>query len=164
MGDADGVEVRPNSIRLFFVWKGRQRETLTLNGKPMKPTQANILHARRVAADIRKRIALGTFSLAEFFPDSPRAERAPVHTFGHLADQWLKSVSQLEEATRDQYSNAVAMWKRLLGSATPIDVLTHQALAATLGAHDWASPHSFNNYMIPLRGIFAFEYRGPARR
>ena len=36
----DGVEVRANSIRLFFVFNGRQRRTLKTNGVPLPPTPA----------------------------------------------------------------------------------------------------------------------------
>lgn len=161
MGRGDGVEVRATSIRLFFVHEGRRcKETLTLNGKPLKPTAPNIAHAHRVAEAIRKRLDNGTFSMAEFFPDSPRAALGAPRTFGQLADDWLKSKTGLEAATVDQYRNAAAMWKRILGASTPIETLTHQKLAATLGEHPWSSAKAFNNYMIPLRGIFAFEYRG----
>lgn len=158
-----GVEARETSIRIKFVIDGETiRERLTLNGKSLPPTPANLKYANRVAADVRRRIAAGTFDYAEFFPESPRAVQSTdtTATFGSLADLWLESKGQLEAATKNQYDNAVAMWKRLLGENTPLDKLTHQVLAARIGGHPWASPKSCNNYLIPLRGIFAFEYRG----
>lgn len=156
-----GVEARETSIRIKFVLNGETiRERLTLNGKSLPPTPANLKYAARVAADIRRRIAAGTFDYAEFFPDSARAAADGTTTFGALADLWLKSKGQLEAATKDQYGNAVEMWKRLLVADTPLDSLTHQVLAAKIGGHPWASPKSCNNYLIPLRGIFEFEYRG----
>ena len=91
----DGVEIRPKSIRLSFVDPDgvRRRETLTLNGVPMKPTAANVAYARLQADKLRRAIELGTFQLADFFPDSPRAEEATPDprptTFGPLADLWL---------------------------------------------------------------------------
>jgi integrase len=163
--NGDGVEIRPNSVRLFFVDPNgeRRRETLTLNGKPMRPTAANIAHAHRQADKIRKAIELGTFDLCEFFPDSPRAQKdhqAPA-TFGRLAAMWLDAQGELGAATRGQYKNAISIWKQLLGDDTPIDKLTHQVVASKLGKHPWASAKLFNNYLIPLRGIFEFEYSGP---
>lgn len=157
-----GVEARETSIRIKFVIDGETiRERLTVNGKSLPPTPANLKYANRVAADIKRRIAQGTFDYAEFFPDSPRAKPAGnTPTFGSLADLWLESKGQLEAATKDQYTNAVKMWKRILGADKPLDQLTHQVLAARIGGHPWASPKSCNNYLIPLRGIFEFEYRG----
>lgn len=156
-----GVEVRKNSIRLFFIHEGeRIKETLTLNGAPLPPTPANLKYATRVAGEIRKKIAQGLFDIADFFPDSPRANVKPPNSFGAIADLWLESKGQLQAATKDQYGNAVAMWKKLLGERKTIDQLTYQVLSAKIGGHPWASAKSANNYLIVLRGIFAFEYHG----
>lgn len=157
-----GVEARETSIRIKFVLDGETiRERLTLNGKSLLPTPSNLKYANRVAADVRRRIAQGSFDYAEFFPDSKRAKADQgTQNFGTLADLWLESKGQLEAATKDQYGNAVEMWKRMLGADTPLEKLTHQVLAAKIGGHPWASPKSCNNYLIPLRGIFEFEYRG----
>lgn len=162
----DGVEIRPKSIRLFFVDPDsvRRRETLTLNGVPMKPTAANVAYARRQADKLRRAIELSTFQLADFFPDSPRAKEATADPrptmFGPLADLWLDAQGELAHATRAQCRGAIAFWKQLLGADTPLDQLTHQVLAAKLGRYPCASAKLFNNYLIPLRGIFAFEYTG----
>lgn len=156
-----GVETRATSIRLKFVLDGQPvKARLTQGGKSLLPTPANVKYAHRVAADIKRRLAVGTFDFAEFFPDSPRAGITSVSTFGALADLWLESKGQLEVATRNQYANAIGMWKRLLGGDTPLDRLGHQVLAAKIGGHPWASAKSCNNYLIPLRGIFEFEFRG----
>lgn len=158
-----GIEARGTSIRIKFVLNGETiRERLTVNGKSLPPTPANLKYANRVAAEIKRRIGQGVFDFAEFFPDSPRARAgdAEAKTFGSLADLWLDSKGQLEAATKDQYRNAVAIWKRLLGADTELAKLTHQVLAAKIGGHPWASAKSCNNYLIPLRGILEFEYRG----
>lgn len=156
-----GVEVRDTSIRIWFAYEGQEyKERLTVNGKSLKPTPANLKYANNVAAEIKKRIALGNFDLTEFFPDSPRAQQRASNSFGALADMWLQSKGQLADATKDQYANAVIMWKELLGERTPIEKLTDKLLAAKIGGHAWASPKSANNYLIVLRGIFAFEYTG----
>ena len=52
-----GVEVRESSIRIKFVLHGEPvKERVTLNGKSLEPTPANIKYATRLAADIRRRI------------------------------------------------------------------------------------------------------------
>lgn len=148
-----GVEIRASSIRIKFVLNGETvRERLAV-----PPTPANIKYATRLAADIRRAIAQGTFTFAEFFPESVRGD---TNTFGYVAGQWLDSKGQLEDATRDQYRNAVAFWKGLLGADEPMRALTYKVLSAKIGKHPWASAKSANNYLIALRGIFAFEYSG----
>lgn len=162
--DRDGVEIRSSSLRLFFVWNGvRYRETLTVNGEPLKPTARNIAHARTQAAEIKKALGNRTFVLADFFPDSSHAGVKTANNFGDAADSWLASMGHIEVSTRDQYTNAVEMWKRVLGADRPLDYYTHAALKTKLGTHGWASARSFNNYMIVLRGIFALhmEARSP---
>lgn len=152
-----GVETREASIRISFTWRAeRCRENLDL-----KPTPANLKHAARLVAEINREIALGTFVYGKHFPDSPRAAKRPAPTFGNLAKAWLKTCSHLAPATLDQYTNAVAVWERILGKDTLVSDLTYQVLAAKIGGERWASPKSHNNYLIPLRGIFEFEYHGP---
>lgn len=156
-----GVEVRQSSIRIQFVLDGETcRERLIVDGKPLLPTPGNLRTAELISQQIKKRIAQGTFDYAEFFPESARAKVKPPNAFGVVADLWLESKGQLEAATKDQYNNAVAFWKRLLGDDKPIDKLTYQVLASKIGSHPWASAKSANNYLIVLRGIFGFEYTG----
>ena len=162
MGRGDGVEVREGSIRIFFVDASgtRIRETMMVDGKPLKPTTANIAAARRLAARIRKEIELGTFHSGEHFPHSKRAAEAPAQTFGVLADNWLLSKGHLAPATRNQYRNAVVFWKTLLGESTPIERLAHDYLAKKIGAYPWASAKARNNYLIPLRGLLGLHFHG----
>lgn len=162
MGRGNGVELRENSIRLFFVWEGKRcKETLTVGGRPMKPTPANLKFAERTAAEIRSRIRLGTFVLADFFPDSPRAGQpsASQATFGGMCDTWLETKGRLAAKTLNQYRNALEVWKSLLGAATPMAALSHGKVAAKVGGHPWASAKLLNNYLIPLRGVFALAQR-----
>jgi integrase len=157
----DGVEIREVSIRLTFRIDGVERkETLRTGGKPLAPTPANVKYARRLAAEIRRKIEIGGFNYAEYFPDSIHAVVEMPKTFGDLADLWMDSKGQLEDATRDQYSTAVRLWKSMFGEKTPVPALTYQVLAARIGKYPWTSPKAHNNYLIALRGIFEFEYRG----
>lgn len=162
MGDNDGVEIRPASIRLFFVWQGtRHKETLTVGGKPMKPTAPNILHAKRTAREIRRAIELGAFNLADFFPDSPRAtmRSASAATFGEMCAAWLKTKGRCAKKTRDQYRNALEVWKRVLGADKPIAKMTHGYVSSKIGGEPWSSAKLLNNYLICLRGVFALAGR-----
>ncbi len=157
-----GVEVRDSSIRIKFVLDGKTiTERITLNGKSLPPTPANIKYATRLSADVRRSIAQGLFSFAEFFPDSPRAKtNERVHeTFEHLADLWLEAQGRLAAATRDQYATAVRFWKKMLGNMLVKDI-SHKHLAAKIGGYPWPSAKTHNNYLIALRGIFDLEYRG----
>jgi integrase len=158
-----GIEVRGNSIRLNFTYKGEPcKETLRTGGAALAATPANLKYANRLAADIRRQIDLGTFDYAEYFPDSPRAQAMSggPDTFGKLADMWLESKGQLEAATLDQYGTAVRFWKQMLGEDTPVVALTYQVLSSKIGKHPWPSPKAHNNYLIALRGIFDFEFSG----
>ena len=159
-----GVEVRDTSIRIKFVYKGETvRERLTINGKAMPPTAANLKFAHRQAALIRTAIDNGTFTWEHFFPESKRALQAAQEnddSLGTLADTWLKAQGTLSAATRDQYGTAVRFWKRVLGATTPLPKITHKVLAAKIGEYPWPSAKTHNNYLIALRGILALEYRG----
>lgn len=158
----DGVEVRKTSIRLFFVWrKRRYKETLKVNGKPLAPTPPNLKHAARLAAEIRRKIELDTFAIADYFPDSRHAG-APSHdaaTFGHWCDSWLKTKGRLATKTLNQYRNALGVWQDVFGRNTPMAKITHATIAEKVGSHQWASAKLLNNYLIALRGVFALAGR-----
>ncbi|MFT3815228.1 MAG: tyrosine-type recombinase/integrase [Acidovorax sp.] len=160
----NGVEIREKSIRLFFVHEGQRcRETLTVAGKPAAPTAANVKYAHRVAAEIRDKLRLGTFVLAEYFPDSPRAASigptAVEKNFGQWCDLWLETKGRLAKRTLSQYTSALKVWQSLLGAETPMTKLTHAVISAKVGGHPWKSAKLLNNYLIPLRGVFALAKR-----
>lgn len=164
MGFRNGVEVREKSIRLFFVHNGeRCRETLTVAGKPAAPTAANVKYAHRVAAEIRDKIRLGTFALAEYFPESPRAashgQAAEEKNFGQWCELWLETKGRLAKRTLTQYRNALTIWQSLLGTEATMDRLTHATVAAKVGGYPWKSAKLLNNYLIPLRGVFVLAGR-----
>ena len=157
-----GVETRDSSIRIKFDFEGETiRERLTVNGVALPPTPANLKYAKNLGQKIREKIANGTFVYEEYFPESPRAKLKTPTSFGSVADMWFKTKGQLEAATRNQYKNGINVWNSILGADKPMDRLTYQVLASTIGGHSWASGKSANNYLIVLRGIFAFHYNGP---
>lgn len=114
-GSGSNVEVRPNSIRLEFVpvpGGPRVRRTLMIAGKVAAPTPPNIKYAHRIAAEIRERIRLGTFSIVEYFPVSGLAGDAA--TVSGRLDIWFDA-QRVEHSTRAGYSSAVKFWKACFG-------------------------------------------------
>jgi integrase len=168
--EGTGVEVRDSSIRIRFVGLDGEvyRERLTTpEGKPLAPTAGNLRAAENTARAIRKAVALGTFTWAEFFPASRAAlaARAAVpaveeETLGALLDLWLKSKGNLPERSRLNYASAVRFWKRLLGEHTAIRAITHKRLRAEIGGYPWPSVKRMNDQLIGLRGAFALEFNG----
>lgn len=161
--EGTGVEARENSIRVRFLYQGEVvRERLMVNGTAMLPTPANMKYATRLVAEVKKQIALGQFDYAEYFPDSPRvaALKQDPARFSVLAKLWLQSKGKKSAATKDQYATAVRFWERLFGEKMLVKDLTHTVLASKIGAYDWPSAKTHNNYMIALRGTLGMEYRG----
>lgn len=155
-----GVEIREASIRIKFSLHGvSYRERVTANGVALAPTVANIKYANRLACEVRRSIELGTFRWEDYFPDSKHSQQTAVSSFGTVANQWLATKGALTKATQAQYANAVRVWLDILGDVS-MEALTYQTLASRIGGHPWASGKLANNYLIPLRGIFAFYYAG----
>jgi integrase len=152
-----GVEVRENAIRVTFSWQGkRHRETLDL-----APTPPNVKFALRLVEEIKRKIEVGTFEYCAFFPDSKHAGvgAGQASSLASMSEMWLKTKGRLAAATLSQYRNALLFWQRHLGADTPIDELTHGKIAAVVGSHPWPSAKLCNNYLIPLRGVFALAGR-----
>lgn len=161
MGRIQGVEIRGNSIRIVFSLDGKQhKERLTVNGKALAPSAPNLKYAARIAEEVRRKIALRVFNWLDYFPDSKQAKTASPTTFGKLADMWLDTKRHLVDGTVSGYECSIGIWKKMFGEDTQIDKITHQLLASKIGGHPWPSAQTVNNYLITLRGIMAFEYRG----
>lgn len=73
----------------------------------MPPTQANLKHAHRVAAEIRDKIRVGIFSIAEYFPVSGAGG---ARTVGDHLDAWL-GTKRIESSSRAGYESAIKFWK-----------------------------------------------------
>jgi len=154
--DGSGVEPREKSIRVNFTLDSTwQRVRLAL-----PPTPANIRYAEKLVDRVRKAIARGTFDWAEYFPDTPQAKKAkPAHSFGQWCTLWLDTKGRLSKNTLSQYRNALEVWQGLLGKDTAMERLTHAVVAAKVGKTPWKSAKLLNNYLIPLRGVFALAGR-----
>lgn len=154
--DGSGVEPREKSIRVNFTLNGKwQRVRLAL-----PPTTVNLRYAEKLVDRVRKAVARGTFDWAEFFPDAPQAKKAkPAHTFKQWCDLWLDTKGRLAKNTLSQYRNALEVWQGLLGPESAMESLSHAVVAAKVGKTPWKSAKLLNNYLIPLRGVFALAGR-----
>lgn len=148
--DRRGLEDRGDSIRVSFYWRGRRhRETLRL-----APTATNLTYAARLRAEILRKIEIGTFRYADYFPDSPfAAESAPaVKTFKDVAEAWLNG-GELAKSTKNGYR------KILEGHLYPaigdqsIASISYLRLTEVLSSADW-SKKTRNNVLICIRRPF----------
>lgn len=154
--EGTGVEARGQSIRVNFTFDGVWRRAKVA----MPPTPANMKAAAKLVVQVKKAINNGTFTWADYFPDSLEAKVvADAKSFGQWCDLWFKSKGQLASKTKNQYRNSLGIWKGLLGDDTAMAKLTHTKVAAVVGGEPWKSAKLLNNYLITLRGVFAFAGR-----
>lgn len=142
-----GLEIRERSLRIAFVFEGQShRRTLELNGAPLAPTPANIKHARRLAAEIKDKIRLGVFSMAEYFPAF--GDTGSLTVAGQL-ERWLET-QRLESSTLAGYASAVRFWTAHLGDKSARG-LKHSDILAALAKRPDLSGKTVNNYVSVLR-------------
>ncbi|CAB4126089.1 XerC Integrase [uncultured Caudovirales phage] len=135
MGGKNGLEVRASSMRVKFTVDGvRHAETLMLNGEPMAPTPANLKYAARLAAEIRQKIAHGTFSLVETFPASGKG---PGLTVADHLQTWLDS-QRLEESTRRGYNSIRKFWAGQIGHIALRSLKVSDILKALATHPEWS--------------------------
>lgn len=154
-----GVEVRGDSIRIAFQVRGvRCRETLHL-----PPTASNIKHAERLRAEILRKIELGTFNYAEYFPDSARAGllgfvRAEAPTFRQLVGTFFAS-GELEKSTINGYRKSLARYVEPVRTVweSRIDRITYLQISEILASVE-ASRKTRNNLLVPIRRIFSIAF------
>lgn len=150
-----GVEVRERSIRFAFTFDGRQhRRTLELDGAALTPTPANVKHAERLAREIKDKIRLGLFVMAEYFPEGGDAKALTVA--GQL-DQWIKA-QRLEHSTLAAYNSAAKFWKAAIGDKQA-KTLRHSDVLQALAARPDLSGKTINNYVSVLRETMALAMK-----
>lgn len=125
-----GVEARDSSIRIDLSVGGqRVRGTLTVAGKPLKPTPANLKYAARVAAEIREKMRHGTYRHADYFPATTQASSSR-DTIGQALDTWLATLAGRPESTLRGYRFAVDWWKSKIGGKPLPTLLRSDILTA----------------------------------
>jgi integrase len=149
-----GVAARRQHIQIQFQFQGRRcRETIRLT-----PTGPNLKYAERLRGEILRKIELGTFSYAEYFPRSVMA-RAPGGTsltFNDRAEAWL-AAADVEHSTRRFYR--VMLDKHVL--PTLGDKLVTQVTYSDISNLIAAIPGSAktrNNALIPIRRVMHIAF------
>lgn len=153
-----GVELRRSgqqtSLRIRFVYKGAYcRETLR-----MAATPSNIKFAARLRSEILNAIERGTFSYAQFFPDSKKVvlfggQASNKITIAALLDRFLeRAQNTLQKSTYLGYRRVCdkhlyeAFGKIQVRNLTP-------ALIRNWVANQRLTTKTINNILIPLRAI-----------
>lgn len=155
-----GIEIRKQSIRIRFMFQGKQRnETLYLDNDPLPPTPANIKYAIRIAAEIRDKIRWGTFDYKHYFPHSAQtAAGSAAPLLFDVMDQWVR-LHDLKPSTRLQYTRRLnSFWKIQLKNV-PIDQVRYSDVLEALKTATWKSAKSRNNEVSMIRGVFEFAQR-----
>lgn len=145
------VAIRATSIRIVFSWNGKQhKETLYLDaGRPLPPTPPNIKHAERVASDVGRSIALGTFKIGDFFPFSKHADAVQSGSVGDFLDTWFAQ-ADLKRSTLTTYRRMKDnFWKPHIGHIQ-LPALRHSDITAALKKGAWASGKTRNNHLSML--------------
>lgn len=154
-----GVAPLGDRIQLYFRFQGeRCRPTLDL-----KPTAANLAHARRVVTDIEERIRQGRFTFKELAKEFPTykglarfgaIEAAPTaKTFREYGALWLGTKGKLSPSTVGGYERVLeAHWYRWFGDQ-PVGAILHSVVAAKMGQLP-GSRKTHNNVLDPGRQVF----------
>lgn len=175
--ETGGVTPLGDRIQVRFTWRGKDlRPTLD-----MKPTAANLKHAKRIRDSVLADITAGTFNLAEYFPDYKFADRhtasdAGARTVRQWAELWGQlSVRSLEHSTLSVYKRHLeSYWLNAFGDMLPKQVTNEKVLQhlATLASERMdensgkvikpLSRKTQNNILIPLRAVFDMACKADA--
>jgi integrase len=151
-----GVDVRAQSIRVTFTFNGKQeRRTVYLNGAPLPPTPANIRYAERLVAEIKEKVRLGLFVMAEYFPADGSPEDG--FTVAKQIDTWL-AAQRIEESTRAGYTSASKFWAAALPDRSIKAIKLSEILKALADRPD-LSGKTVNNYVSVLREALALAVK-----
>jgi integrase len=145
-------------IRINFRLDGKLRR----KALGLRWNRTNCEAAAKMRAEIVRRIQLGTFRWADYWPEDEPAPAAPaaptMPTFLDIARQYLASCEPLAKSTREGYRkllNAHAIpW---LGN-TPVDQITYGMLSELLNQQDFGSPKTRNNTLTVIRGVLELAF------
>ena len=150
-----GVIVRAKHLQIDLRAQGFGRERLDL-----LPTPANIRYAERLRAEILGKIERGTFALAEYFPDSPRAsEDKPSMTVGQLFAEWmLVKKPELQHSTAHHYQQTIDSYHFDSIRGERVGEFGFRQLKQLLAKLP-ANPKTFNNVATVLRQALEYGYK-----
>lgn len=145
-------------IQIAFTWQGQQcRELLP----PGPINKSSIQYAANLRAEIKRRIANGTFVYAEYFPDSPKA-RAPGRESDLMENKlreqlnlYAKQVAngKMSPATYNGYAKSIKSARMRSWHGKQLRDVTPSALRDWISSMDCTSK-AIRNMLTPLRSIF----------
>lgn len=157
-----GVTIREfrheKRVQLAFSFRGQQCRELV----PGPPTQSTVTYAAGLRAEIVRKIGLGTFRYAEYFPDSPRSGQgsagprvmlrdrldAQLEVYEHQVKNATLSPSTFEGYAKAIRSERMAHWNgKAIGEVTP------SQLRDWIGAMGVTAKRA-RNLLTPLRSVF----------
>lgn len=145
--DGTGVTAREASIQVAFTFEGRSRRlTLKSGGDKLLPTPANLKYAARLVAEIRQKIKLGMFVMADYFPDEAGQDTSSVAAY--LAG-WEKTI-RAPASTKAKYLSAGRFWRQHLGTK-PLASVKPSDIKTALAARSDLAGKTVNDYVSVLR-------------
>lgn len=143
-----GIEARESSIRIKVEVGGqRVRGTLTVGGKPLPPTPANLRYAARIVAEIRDRLRHGTYRHADYF-EADGTSRGD--TVAQVLERWLATLVDRPASTLRGYRFATDWWRSKLGDK-PIARLVRSDILTALASEPTWTGKTRNNKLSVLR-------------
>lgn len=143
-----GIDLRARSIRVTFTWNGKQeRRTIVANGQPLAPSPANLKYAERLAAEIREKIRLGMFVMADYFPASGNTAD------GLTLEQQFKDCiasQRIEDSTKAGYESAARFWTLAMPGKL-VRSLKHSDILKVMASRPDLTGKTINNYASVLR-------------
>jgi integrase len=132
------------------------------------PTESNLRRAREHLVGIKERIAAGTFSFVEEFPDFLHLEKVPDHgcpqTCAHVFDSFLAHCES--RAAKDDMATVTlisyrpilnGIWRPRIGTLRFLNIC-YSTLVEIADAPNWGKK-TYNNAISVLRRAFKFGYR-----
>lgn len=155
-----GVIPRDAHLQIDLRAQGFGRERLEL-----APTPANIAYATRLRQEILGKIERGTFSLAEYFPSSPRVQAdAGSLTFKQLCTEWLRvRKKEIEHSTLHHYEQTLSSKHFTDWQAMHLPELDYRKLMAKLAALP-EHPKTFNNIASVLSMVLEYGHKAKLLR
>ena len=130
------MSAKGERIQIRFSWKGRDlRPTLNL-----KPTAANLKHAKRLRETIVEDIRRGEFNIRKYFPDYRLASelQGQAATVTDVMEEFLRWAR-----TRQQHASVVSLRRKLTSFWQPdfggrdIRKITYRDLSAHVASREW---------------------------
>ena len=156
-------------IRFDFMFEGRRYRPSLLRA----PTETNLRRAREQRAGIKERVAAGTLSFADEFPDFRDLNGVPgagsPSTCGQVFDAFLAhcesrmAKNDMAPITHASYRRVLnTFWRPRIGAARFLSV-RYSMLVKIADAAPW-SKKTYNNAISVLRRAFKFGYRDHPER